>query len=90
MTYTPGPWSFFEDEERQGHVYSANNCTIHELFEGTERDRANAILIAAAPELLEALESIADQLERVGDSRKDRPFVESARRAIAKAKGFES
>lgn len=48
---------------------------------------ANARLIAAAPDLLEALTSIADQLERVGDSRKDAPFIEAARAAIAKAEG---
>lgn len=49
---------------------------------------ANANLAAAAPELLEALVRITDQLERVGDSRKDAPFIEEAREAIHKALGF--
>ncbi len=37
--------------------------------------------------LVSALESIADQLERIGDARKDAPFIEQARAALALAKG---
>lgn len=44
----------------------------------------------AAPDLLAALERMTDQLERIGDSRKDAPFIEEARAAILKAKGGTS
>lgn len=54
---------------------------------GSDEHAANAFLFANAPDLLAALERIADQLERVGDSRKDAPFIEEARTAINKAKG---
>jgi hypothetical protein len=33
--------------------------------------------------LIDAAERIADQLERVGDSRKDAPFIDDVREAIA-------
>lgn len=49
-------------------------------------NKANACLIAAAPDLLEALENLADYIdERAGDN-ECRP-LENARAAIAKAKG---
>lgn len=48
---------------------------------------ADLRLIAAAPELLQALIAITDQLERVGDTRqhKDGQYIDDARAAIAKA-----
>lgn len=49
------------------------------------RAMANARVIAAAPELLAALIAITELVERVGDSRKDAPYVEAAQDAIAKA-----
>ena len=50
---------------------------------------ANARLIAAAPDLLAALECITDQLERVCDTRKhkDGELIDTARAVIAKAIG---
>lgn len=67
------------------------------MMDRTAADRAaskqdaidRARLFAAAPDLLEALQAITDQLERVGDTRqhKDGQFIEAARTAIAKATG---
>lgn len=54
---------------------------------------ANAALIAAAPELLEALESIEMRLDAFNEAQRDMPAdsvwvcLEKARAAIAKAKG---
>ena len=53
-------------------------------FKGLEKAKANAMLIAAAPELLEALESV---LENCLDSDGLAAAYEKARAAIAKAKG---
>lgn len=49
----------------------------------------DARLMAAAPDLLEALQAITDQLECIGDTRphKDGQFIEAARAAISKALG---
>ena len=55
------------------------------LFEQTPEDRANARLIAAAPDLLEALETICEKLTRAGAAN-SKPFVD-ARAALAKARG---
>lgn len=61
---------------------------------GLEKAKANAQLIAAAPELLEVLESIcAMQARNYGDATQthlDLPYLtDKARAAIAKAKGGE-
>lgn len=56
----------------------------------TEEDRANGRLIAAAPELLEALKSVVDQLEGIGIPDwhgAEGLCLESAKAAIAKAEG---
>lgn len=59
---------------------------------GREEGRANAQLIAAVPELLEALEYIIDQFAEGNDPRVDDDGdevdpLENARAAIAKARG---
>ncbi|HBP6823498.1 TPA: hypothetical protein L6B08_26940 [Pseudomonas aeruginosa] len=87
MKHTPGPW----------HVGGPNKCTIYDKhsqrlansFEGvmaTQRTdsecEANARLIAAAPELLEALQVCIQQITALC-SADDVP--DQARAAIAKA-----
>jgi hypothetical protein len=64
MSHTPGPWLTTESTEHWGRV----NVTIQAAFTAndiatawqgnTETNRANARLIAAAPELLDALEIV--------------------------------
>lgn len=87
MKHTSGPWS----EKSIGAVYRRfNGKGINQLMveikggKGDEDEcRANARLIAAAPELLEALESAL----KTAEFQKDpfRSWHEEARRAIAKA-----
>lgn len=48
---------------------------------------ANARLIAAAPDLLEALKDLCDDIEEAGATPLDRPAYYKARAAIAKAEG---
>lgn len=87
--YTPGPW-FISDEDRWSYesieiIASDGSCVAKtdgwgEEFQGEEE--ANARLIVAAPELLEALEFVmtahGEQL--------DAAFAQ-AQAAIAKARG---
>lgn len=92
--FTPGPWVV----ERADDAYCiANVGNLVIIPEGGnvkhDNAEADARLIAAAPELLDALEDIAnDYAERFDmDSQSTNPgmkvVVENARAAIAKARG---
>jgi transcription initiation factor IIE alpha subunit len=54
-------------------------------LEYTDQERANARLIAAAPDLLEALELCEDVLARLDDGTPSISALHAARAAIAKA-----
>lgn len=94
--HTPGPWIFgFGETQELGHVLAVGintgpNCTpvcvLSPADRTTELDRANARLIAAAPELLEALQEIVDAADGAGWEQLD-PSFKKARRAIAKTTG---
>jgi hypothetical protein len=90
--HTPGPWEF-DDKHSSGFpllcLYAADNRNPFHGSRSDDEQNANARLIAAAPELLEALRAITDQLERIGDTRydKDGQYIDAARAAIAKATG---
>jgi hypothetical protein len=91
--HTPGPWGY--------EKYCGTVRVFYDIGRGTrpickligEDEEANAHLIAAAPELLEALQSLTlyvEQLETVvyaPDDAGTHESVENARAAIAKAKG---
>jgi len=93
--FTPGPWEVFNGDcctnpgiEAEGQsivVYgSRDDCGIH--GKDIAEIEANAALISAAPELLQALEELANcGAEAWGE---DRPCVADARAAIAKARGL--
>lgn len=89
MTHTPGPWKI---EERQIDDYYVNIQAKVETIAAvltmdpvypTKKEMANARLITAAPDLLEALK------ELVAVPNKHRPdrVWDEARAAIAKAEG---
>lgn len=98
--HTPGPWVVHEGDEidirsanpadlAQAPIYYciAENIGGHvhgENFDDYSEVEANARLIAAAPELLEALESFPGFLcgTESGDA-----WIEQMRAAIAKARG---
>jgi hypothetical protein len=91
---TPEPWKFdghgINDAEGK-RIAKVCSCEPYIYPEGRvernkEFDRISN-LFAGAPELLAALISVTDHLERIGDSRKDAPFIKQARAAIAKAEG---
>lgn len=84
--HTPGPWEYYEEEGR--FVIAANGEQGGEgiaVTAGRHYDReSNAALIAAAPDLLEALEmALFHAFGGPGFSK----WREKARDAIAKAKG---
>lgn len=88
LKHTPAPWLV---DEVDCMVYGANNlrvadCTCDDQEEMTDDAmEANARLIAAAPELLEALERIANNGAPYDNCYEDLKNV--ARAAIAKAEG---
>lgn len=93
MKHTPGPWEF------RGHWIwpVGSNDDIGRVSEsylrpGSERE-ANGRLIAAAPELLEALKALLNKVDHKRyNIRKDFSFFvadAAARTAIAKAEGCD-
>lgn len=89
--YTPGPWHVAPMSPTWVGTKYSEHIASTDTFDTEDEDeqKANARLIAAAPELLEALIAITNQLERIGDTRehKDGAFIRDARAAIAKATG---
>ncbi len=82
--HTPGPWTVDRQYIRSDQFHLAimtrpDSCMIVEW-------RANRNLIAAAPDLLEALQMLLPQEPREADSY-DRAMWDNARAAIAKATG---
>jgi hypothetical protein len=84
--HTPGPWKVHTEGKKTGILTSDNVdhvATVHNLY----RQEANARLIAAAPELLEALAVFLAQYasHSTDPDREARPEIKLARAAIAKA-----
>lgn len=89
LKFTPGPWFehregfstvYVESKLRDGVIQEVAACGPTEA--GSEQQLANAKLIAAAPELLEALQLIMD-----GDFYMPKESADAARLAITKALG---
>lgn len=104
--FTPGPWVIIPggDEWSQGRIATIepapetmleiNYWTVAEVNNRRHESAANALLIAAAPDLLEALEAILPFIPRTsaseGGASKYSENVKAAdmvRSAIAKARG---
>ena len=99
--YTPGPWNFAHRRRYDGmydtEIFDSEGNTVataawyalpktHEGMTSTNR-MENARLIAAAPDLLEALKSFAGVENFAGWHPKYESAIEKARAAIAKATG---
>lgn len=79
MSHTPGPWFVFpHGEERMWHVGPAQHSVV--FVREVDDAEANARLIAAAPDLLEACE----MLREVADGSWSRNLLDAA---IKKARG---
>jgi hypothetical protein len=102
--HTPGPWHWSGDSltHRQFNIYAPNSapsehvCTVNNLSVEKlwQRDaaqaQANASLIAAAPELLAALQAIVEEADGPSkpyssDSYLPPHLIQAARAAIANA-----
>ncbi|WYX18930.1 hypothetical protein WJ973_23815 [Achromobacter xylosoxidans] len=97
-SHTPGPWKVFDsmvDSETYGIDGADGTAVVFYGYKDTEdgiRKKADAVLIAAAPELLNLLsEAVQLQRKHYGDGMmlhmEMAAWVEKASAAIAKAKG---
>lgn len=61
--HTPGPWSVVKDRFNNSQVYAENRNILDDLpIADNIIEKANASLIAAAPELLEVLKDAVPRL----------------------------
>ena len=77
--HTPGPWAL-ED----GYIRDPDGKCVLDV-EDANISTGDALLMAAAPDLLEALKSMCEGFSALKDS--DFPALAKARAAIAKATG---
>ena len=78
--HTPGPWHVPKDIPGPDKWMVADCCGI--IRRSTDEEKANAHLIAAAPDMLAALKQIMEE----GITG---PSCDAARAAIAKAEGWK-
>ena len=92
--HTPGPWKFYDDSNdgKTNRIeIVAIGKTVARIYHSVpEEDIPNARLIAAAPELLEAVNALCDRIDDEGCTPLDFAEFTSARAAIAKATGEQS
>ena len=84
--YTKGPWEFAEFPKAKDWDVASDTTPVCSGYLNDE-GKANARLIAAAPELLEALEMVAQHAPASGPLWHGSEPMTKARAAIAKAKG---
>ena len=85
--FTPGPWSagkttVFGPDDQDGHVTHIASVAGH-----NDHASDNAALIAAAPELYEAHDSLADFCNEMFLKPAENPELIEALRVLAKARG---
>jgi hypothetical protein len=83
--HTPGPWEI-EPKQARGTWIRANGSLVALacMVDGDEpKEDANAHLISAAPDLLDALKALVDTYGSVKG-----PLIRAALAAIAKAEGL--
>lgn len=88
--HTPGPWEI--EEESEGHsitnrAFTGDEWCIAEVYGKTDTSIANANLIAAAPDLLEALLGVERLCAASGYIGVNGQYLKIVRAAIAKARG---
>jgi flavin-dependent dehydrogenase len=99
--HTPGPWEPFDESDKYPRVYSRAPELVGDvvclaptmLDESMSYWKANARLIAAAPDLLDAAEDVASDSDRTYDDRNvlvQKIHFDKLLAAIARAKGGEA
>lgn len=84
MKHSPGPWKIGEHSEYRD-IWAADKYRICQLVRTLPMRECDARLIAAAPELLEALEDASHYF--YGEHHPDNPTCKRIRAALAKATG---
>jgi hypothetical protein len=95
--HTPGPWKTDRNNVHLGQIATIHHCVGNDWVEvwspdwpdDEETQEANARLIAAAPELLTALEALVSD-SMASDFNEHWQSFRQAEAAIAKAKGEQS
>lgn len=92
--HTPGPWKYFEGSVTVGVARNSPEtgdvALIATICSTRPEASANARLIVAAPELLEAAKTIYQMLTAMDQPLPDldnMPFIDALHRAITKAEG---
>jgi len=84
--HTPGPWTHgCEDVPKSGDIYAEDGSLIAEVFVNGDPESliANARLIAAAPDLLEALQALDTLFAPIAKDTTAAQWIDKARAAIA-------
>lgn len=99
LKHTPGPWEISDDNSwecavltsKETHIIEVKNNDMSET--GFDEMYANAKLIAAAPELLEALQILLKSHRQLtfqlNNNINDTPIEQKSQEAINKAIGYE-
>lgn len=89
MSNTPGPWVIEYKPRYRHYVHGPDHNAICKMSDSreTEETKANAHLISAAPDLLEALKTITEAFDATFDPNRRRQALEDAKQAILKAEG---
>lgn len=86
INHTPGPWVIGKQDHDVVMVDTTSGTAICDVYGDSDDRPANARLIAAAPDLLEALEAAHGYLVMMGTDHADN-IRGVCRAAIAKVKG---
>ena len=97
MGHTPGPWERSFNGSEGWWVYAKTRDEIHPHITHIiniaqcvgPKDRLNSFLIAAAPDLLESLENLLDDVRKEGATEIPSGTIREAYEAIKKARGEE-
>lgn len=79
MESSPGPWTIRKSGTGRTAIVAADNLEVAFIFRNQRYGAGNASLISAAPDLVEALESILPGLD-------DPKLVDTVVQAIAKSR----
>lgn len=88
LKHTPGPWFIQYETTARFHIGPSDNYHLISANKGVcseARAEANAKLIAAAPDLLEALQAMVQDARQPWQFSNPAKVLEKARAAIAKA-----
>lgn len=89
MAHTPGPWVYLQDDPFWGEIRSAETFDLIAQQPEADDREADFILMAAAPDLLAACETLLEEVVTEDNARRAPSWqvIEQARAAVARARG---